>query len=62
VSGVSLGLIYYEKAKRGYINKPISMNRWVCVDAKIEGLYIHGGEDITPMDILDKCQEIISSL
>ena len=62
VSGASLGLVYYERAKRGYNKKPISMNRWVCVDAKIEGLYVYGGVDITPKDILDKCQDLISGL
>jgi hypothetical protein len=62
VSGQSLGLVYYERAKRGYTNKPVSMNRWLCVDAKVEGLYTYGGDNITPKDILDKCQEIISSL
>ena len=59
ISGVSLGLVYYERAKRGYNKKPISMNRWVCVDAKIEGLYVYGGQDITPKDILERCQELL---
>lgn len=62
VSGMSLGLVYYEKAKRGYNNKPVSMDRWLCVDAKVEGLYTYGGENITPKMIMEQCQEIIGSL
>jgi len=65
ISGVSLGLVYYERAKRGYNKKPISMNRWVCVDAKVEDVYVYGSmeiEHLTPKDILDKCQKIISGL
>jgi hypothetical protein len=38
------------------------MNAWACVDAKVEGLYIYGGDNITPKDIVGKCQVIISSL
>jgi hypothetical protein len=29
------------------------------VDAKIEGLYVHGGEEITPKDMVAYCQELI---
>ena len=35
----SLGILYFEKAKRGYVRKPIGLNSWACVDAKVEGLY-----------------------
>ena len=56
---VELGTLYYEKAKKGFTNKPIGMNSWACVDAKVEGLYQHGGDNITPKDILNKCQELI---
>ena len=54
------GVLYFEKVKVGFTKKPISMNSWACVDAKIEGLYEMGG-DFTPLDILNKCQEIITS-
>ncbi len=56
---VELGSLYFEKAKRSFINKPVGMNGWACVDAKVEGLYVHGGEHITPKDIVAKCQEIL---
>jgi len=65
VSGKSLGLVYYERAKRGYNKKPVSMDRWVCVDAKVEDLYVYGSMEIehfTPKNILDECQKIINSL
>ena len=54
------GVLYFEKVKAGFNRKPISMNSWACVDAKIEGLYEMGG-DYSSLDILNKCQELISS-
>jgi hemolysin-activating ACP:hemolysin acyltransferase len=56
---VELGTLYFEKAKRSFSRKPIGMDSWACVDAKIEGLYVHGGEEITPKDIVAHCQELI---
>ena len=61
-SEVELGTLYFEKAKRMFQRKPIGMNAWACVDAKVEGLYIYGGDNITPKDIVAKCQSIIASL
>lgn len=52
------GLLYFEKVKVGFIKKPISMNSWACIDAKIEGLYEMGG-DYSSLDILNRCQDII---
>lgn len=57
---IQKGVLYFEKVKVGFNRKPISMNSWACVDAKIEGLYEMGG-DYTSLDILNKCQQIISS-
>ena len=56
-----LGTLYFERAKRSFMNKPVGMNSWACVDAKVEGLYVVGGDHITPKDIVAKCQNIISS-
>ena len=53
-----LGSLYYEKAKKTFQRKPIGMNAWGCVDAKIEGLY-EANKDITPTVIMNKCQELI---
>jgi hypothetical protein len=57
---IELGTLYFEKVKRGFTNKPLSMNAWACVDAKIEGLY-QQGESITPKEIVGKCQELIKN-
>ena len=54
------GVLYFEKVKSGFNRKPISMNSWACVDAKIEGLYEMGG-DYSSLDILNKCQMLLSS-
>lgn len=53
-----LGLLYYERAKKTFQRKPIGMNAWGCVDAKIEGLY-EANTDITPTEVMNKCQELI---
>ena len=58
---VELGTLYFEKAKRSFSRKPIGMDSWACVDAKIEGLYVHGGEEITPKDIVAHCQALIKA-
>jgi hypothetical protein len=58
---VELGTLYFEKAKRSFQRKPIGMDAWACVDAKVEGLYVYGGDNITPKDIVAKCQGLISS-
>ena len=54
-----LGTLYFEKAKRAFTNKPVGMNSWACVDAKVEGLYVVGGEEITPKDIVAHCQSLL---
>ena len=54
-----LGTLYFEKAKRAFTNKPVGMNSWACVDAKVEGLYVVGGENITPKDIVAHCQSLL---
>ena len=56
---VELGTLYFEKAKKSFQRKPVGMNGWACVEAKIEGLYVHGGEHITPKDMVRKCQDLI---
>jgi hypothetical protein len=54
-----LGTLYFERAKKSFNRKPIGMNAWGCVDAKVEGLYVYGGDEITPKDIVTKCQSLI---
>lgn len=54
-----IGVLYFEKAKKGWTNKPIT-NGWVCIDAKVEDLYIQGGDGVTPKELVAWCQELIS--
>ena len=53
-----VGILYFEKAKLNFTNKPISMGSWACVDAKIEDQEIFN-EDFTPKQMVGECQEII---
>jgi len=59
--GKELGVVYFVKAKRAFTNKPISMDGWAMVDAKVEGLYIAGGDSFTPKDIVAHCQGLLRS-
>ena len=34
--GKFYGMLYYEPVKRGFTNKPISMNSYTCVDATLQ--------------------------
>jgi hemolysin-activating ACP:hemolysin acyltransferase len=56
---IELGSLYFEKVKKTFHRKPIGMNSWACIDAKVEGLYVYGGDNITPKDIVAKCQDLI---
>ena len=58
LNDIELGSLYYEKAKRTFQRKPISMGSWACVDAKIEGLY-EAGLEITPTEVMVQCQQEI---
>ena len=59
VGEIEVGVLYFEKAKRGWTNKPLT-NGWTCVDAKVEGLYIYGGESVTPKELIAWCQQQLS--
>jgi hypothetical protein len=54
-----LGILYFENPKQTWNKKPLLSKKWRCVDAKVEGLYVHGGEDITPKDIIRVCQDLV---
>lgn len=53
-----LGILYFEKAKTGFVRKPIGLDAWACVDAKVEGLYTKD-ESITPKMIVERARELI---
>ena len=55
---IEVGSLYYERAKKTFQRKPIGMNSWACVDAKVEGLY-EADKDITPTEVMNICQEMI---
>ena len=53
-----VGILYFEKAKLNFTNKPLSMGSWACVDAKIEDQEIFN-EEFTPKQMVGECQEMI---
>lgn len=56
--GTFLGMLYYEKAKNGFLRKPIGLQKMACVDAKIETLFnLH--PHLEPKDVLDYCQSLL---
>ena len=61
VEGIEVGVLYFERAKKGWNTKPIRQNGWACVEAKVEGLYVYGGESATPKELVAWCQELIGS-
>jgi hypothetical protein len=61
LGGIELGVLYFERAKVGFNVKPIGLDSWACVDAKVEELYVHGGDTITPKDIVARCQALLKS-
>ncbi len=56
---VSLGVLYLERPKQGWVNKPIMPTKWRCTDAKVEGVYQWGGEKITPTELIQWAQELV---
>jgi hypothetical protein len=55
-----VGILYFEKAKLNFTNKPLSMGSWACVDAKIEDQEIFN-EDFTPKQMVGECQDMIKA-
>ena len=58
VENIEIGVLYFEKAKNSFQNKPLTMNSWRCVDAKVEDETIFN-EDFIPKDMIGKCQDLI---
>ena len=56
---VTLGVLYFENPKPKWVNKPIGSTAMRCVDAKVEGLYVYGGEDLTPKEVVATCQKLL---
>ncbi len=53
-----VGILYFERAKRSFNRKPVGMDQWLCVDAKVEGLYMRD-RSITPPEVVARCYEEI---
>ena len=51
--------LYYEKAKRGWTNKPIVSNHYRCFDAKILNPTIYEDGTMEPKDLMGWGQELI---
>lgn len=59
--GYEMGTLYFERGKRGFMNKPVGMDSWVCVDAMVGGrLYEYSGKD--SREIIEMCQEEIKKM
>ena len=54
-----VAVLYFERPKKGWTNKPILSNKFTCVDAKIYGVLYN--DNITPKDIINMCQEYIKN-
>ena len=55
-----LGILYFEKAKKSFNRKPVGMDQWLCIDAKVEGLYTKD-KAITPPQIVRMCYDHIKA-
>ena len=60
--GKFYGILYYELVKRGFINKPISMNKYTCVDATLQKDLYEDFPTITPVGLLRGLTHLISQL
>ena len=56
---VSLGVLYFEKPKQTWVNKPIMPTKWRCVDANVEGVFQWGGEKVSPKELVEWAQELV---
>ena len=60
--GKFYGILYYELVKRGFTNKPISMNKYTCVDATLQKDLYEDFPTITPVGLLRGLTHLISQL
>ena len=60
--GKFYGMLYYEPVKRGFTNKPVSMNKYTCVDATLQKDLYEDFPTITPVGLLRELTHLISQL
>lgn len=58
---ISLGILYFEKPKMEWVNKPILPTKWRCIDAKVEGVYQYKGNSVTPTELMKWAQELVEA-
>ncbi len=58
--GEYYGVLFYERAKRGYNNKPITKG-WTCVDAKIQQKFYTDNPEVTPLMVLQWGMSLVKS-
>jgi hypothetical protein len=56
---VEMVCLYYERAKKGWTNKPIMPQAWRCVDSKISNTTIYIQGLIEPKELVGWGQELI---
>ena len=59
VGEYEMACLYFENAKKVWTNKPLSMNGWRCVDAKITDKIIYINGLVEPKDLVGWGQELI---
>ena len=57
--GEYYGVLFYERAKRGYNNKPITKG-WTCVDAQIQQKFYTDNPEVTPLMVLQWGMSLIN--
>lgn len=55
---MEMATLYFEHAKKGFNKKPIGMDGWVCIDAKVWG-NLYGYSKLTPRQVIDECRKRI---
>lgn len=55
-------ILYYEKAKNGWTNKPIITNHYRCVEAKVFNPAIYEDGTLQPKDLVGWGQELILAI
>lgn len=54
--------LYYELAKKTFINKPVGMNSWTCVEAKYNDGDIYAlFPSLTPRMLMEWGQELVTA-
>jgi len=61
VAEFEMACLYYENSKKGWTNKPLSLNQWRCVDARMSDKTIYINGLVEPKDLVGWGNELIKS-